>query len=716
MCLWDKYRSLNDSFAHDLCQLFAGLWVKKLYYSIVSKQILNTTKMKSPRSNIPVYFLSFIALFFLIPQLFAQENTGTPSDSASQPTQVFVDSVSLRIVPVLLQDTGNIWSQDRTEAFFDGLMSGNMDARHIAGGTVSVVRNGRIIFSKGYGYADIMAGDKVEAASTMFLIGSVSKLFTWTAVMQLVERGDLVLDDDINTYLSAFSIPQTFDEPVTMRHLMTHTAGFEDEGRIFARNPEDIIPLEDYLKKYMPKRVRKPGEIASYSNYGSALAGYIVEKVSGISFEEYIEQNIYQPLGMDHSTFQQPPQESLRAFLSEGYSWSEAGFRRADPEYIHIGPAGIMASSATDMAKFMLAHLEDGAIDSTRRILSPESILEMHRQHFRHAPGMKGMCLGFYQMEQNGVRMIGHGGNTRYFHSKLALMPEQNTGIFISTNSLNGESAASAILEAFTDRYFPQDQTAESTDGKQADRELSNYEGYYRSNRMAYSTYEKVFGLMNVVKVSINKSGELVIGRGEEEGNIYLPVGSDKFASKQNPEETVMFKTDEKENISYLLMDETPFLALDKLPWYESPRLHIALLTISSLLFLLMVILWPVSMYVHQVRKASGGQTRSGMQHTALLTGRISSLAYLLFIAGFILLATTAFESFSYGIPPALPYLQALPIIGGILNIIALIFVPIAIRKKFWNRATRWQYALTAIMGIVFLVQLNYANLLAWNF
>jgi CubicO group peptidase (beta-lactamase class C family) len=152
-------------------------------------------------------------------------------------------------------------------AFMDGIVSAQIKAYHIPGATVAVVKDGRIFFTSGYGYAD-------------FRVGSVSKLFIWTAVMQLVEQGKLDLDADVNTYLKDLQIPATFERPITLKNLMSHTSGFEDlatGGRLFVQNASDIIPQEEYLKERMPARVRPPEAVTAYSNYGSSLAGYIVE-------------------------------------------------------------------------------------------------------------------------------------------------------------------------------------------------------------------------------------------------------------------------------------------------------------------------------------------------------------------------------------------------------------------------------------------------------
>ncbi|MEZ4829355.1 MAG: serine hydrolase domain-containing protein [Bacteroidia bacterium] len=661
----------------------------------------------------PIYtrVLSAIAVYLLI-LLPINSPAQQPATTQNEPGAVFLDSVTLRVVPVIVADTGDIWNPANTEAFFDGMMEAHLNAHHIAGATVSIVKDGRLFFSKGYGYSHVKNKEKVNPETSLFLVGSVSKLFTWTAVMQLVEKDSLDLDKNINDYLTRFKIPDTYEEPITLRHLLTHTAGFEDMYRIFAKNAEEVKPLGEFLEKNMPKRVRKPGEVASYSNYGAALAGYIVEVISGIPFEEYVEKNIFAPLQMKYSTFRQPQPEALRDHVSEGYAWTDGEFYMGDPEFIQVGPAGILASSADDMAKFMLAHLQIEEPDSAA-ILSPHTLAEMHRRQFTHVGAFPGMCLGFYEMYQNGLKMVGHGGDTHYFHSQLTLIPEKKTGIFISFNSENGPEARGPVMNAFLDRYFPKEET--KSEASISAEEAEKYEGFYRSNRMVYSSYEKVFGVLSVMQVKAGENGNLEIGPFMGNKSTFIPDG-DRIFKKENEDRRVAFKENELGKITHGFASQMPIMAYDKLSWYESPYLLITLLSICLGLFLLMVILWPVSMYVHQVRRVSGGKTRTGTQHTALLAGRFSSLAYLAFSVGFGSMVSNFFESVAYGIPPLLPVFQTLPVVGGILTLIMLIFVPIAFRRRYWNLATRLQYMFTALAGVVFLLILNYVNLLAWNF
>ena len=298
------------------------------------------------------------------------------------------------------------------EAFLDALLPAQLQSRDIAGAVVAVVKDGQVLLAKGYGYADFAAKKPVVADQTLFRPGSISKVFTATAVMQLVEQGKLDLDRDVNDYLD-FAIPKTFAEPVTLRRLLTHTAGFEDALKnLFVPSAKEMRPLRDYLIAAMPERIFRPGTVPSYSNYGLALAGYIVERSSGEPFEKYIAAHILEPLRMEHSTFAQPLPPSLEATMSQGYLAAAQGAKNF--EFIPAAPAGALSTTGADMTRFMLAFLADGTLDGAT-ILKPETVRAMEARQFELHPALR--ALGFILMEysSNGQRIVGHAGDTILF-------------------------------------------------------------------------------------------------------------------------------------------------------------------------------------------------------------------------------------------------------------------------------------------------------------
>ncbi|TBR37011.1 MULTISPECIES: serine hydrolase [Dyella] len=407
--------------------------------------------------------------------------------------------------------TPELTREDLT-TFFDGMVPFAIRRSDIAGGVISVVKDGQIIYAKGFGYSDLEKRTPVSPDDTLFRTGSTSKLFTWTAVMQQVEQGKLDLDKDVNEYLD-FKIPPYNGKPVTLRHLMTHTGGFEEVARGLLPATADEVGLEKYLKTHIPARIFAPGEVVAYSNYGCGLAGYIVQRVSGEEFNAYIKHHIYDPLDMKHSSFDQPLPADLAPLMSKAYKSASDG--KPQPfEFVNPAPAGSQASSAVDMAHFMIAHLQNGQYDG-KRILNDKTAIEMHSPQYTAAPGLPGFALGFYQEDRNGLRIIGHGGDTVVFHTDLHLLLDKNVGVFMSFNSAGSHEGGgvlmvrTAIFHAFLDRYFPQaapEQPTLSTAKADAARVVGTYEVSRRNESALRMLY-----LLTQIKVSADENGEISV-------------------------------------------------------------------------------------------------------------------------------------------------------------------------------------------------------------
>ncbi|MGH8289895.1 MAG: serine hydrolase domain-containing protein [Steroidobacteraceae bacterium] len=393
------------------------------------------------------------------------------------------------------------------DGFLGGMVPYAISQANIAGASVAVVANGQLLFAQGYGFADMKSRRPVIADQTLFRAGSVSKLFTWTAVMQLVQAGKLDLDRNINDYLD-FKIPERYGRPVTLRDVMTHSTGFEDTVTdLFVNKPSQLFPLRQYLIRHMPPLIHPPGQVVAYSNYAATLAGYIVQRVSGEPYEEYIERHILQPLGMDHSTFEQPLPLNLQPFMASGYM--QASDKSTVPfELVEAAPAGALTTDVTDLAKFMLAQLDGGSYDGAQ-ILTSATLQEMHTPQGRPLPGMNGMDLGFYDENRNGLRIIGHGGDTGAFHSDLHLLLDKGVGLVIMMNSTGNAGAAEAvrvaIFRSFLDRYFPYTPPKEATmsdPGKDAARVA----GFYASSR---HTVLRILNAISQSSVAAQPSGQI---------------------------------------------------------------------------------------------------------------------------------------------------------------------------------------------------------------
>ena len=594
------------------------------------------------------------------------------------------------------------------EAFLDGVLEPAMRDKHIAGATVSVVKDGALFFAKGYGYTDVAKRTPVDPARTLFRIGSTSKLFTWTAVMQQVEQGKLDLDADVNRYLD-FKIPATYPQPITLRHIMTHTAGFEEDARdLIGDDPRDMQPLGKWVATHMPERVRPPGTYSSYSNYAVAMAGYIVQRVSGESWEAYIERHILQPLEMQHTTGRQPLPAALRADMSQGYKYAGGEYEPKKFEVI-IGaaPAGSMASTATDMAKFMIAHLANGAAPNGRRILAEPTALKMHARAFTHDPRIPGFALGFYEQSSHGLRIIGHGGDTEFFHTDLAIIPAENVGVFVSFNTdTGGELSFTPFLAAFLEHYYPTPATAPPPP-PDADKDAQRIAGEYQFNRRSYTTFQKAADLAGATRVAAAKNGALVLRSALGEMKL-VPVGPLLYREELG-DELVAFKADGAGHITHGFLGIAPMMALERVPWYEAPRLHWVLLGLGAVVFFGTIVA-----AVGRVLRRRFGEPRPGdlLPGRSLLVGL--AVANLIFLAAFAALASDPLRM-ANGPATELKVALGLPVLAFVLALGAVGVSVLHWRRHAATRLVRLRYSGIVAVALLFTWSLSQFNLLWWR-
>lgn len=409
-------------------------------------------------------------------------------------------------VPATPAGTAALTKTD-ADAWLDGFMPYALARGDVAGAVVVIVKDGQVLTQRGFGYADVAKRKPVDPATTLFRPGSTSKLYTWTAVMQQVEAGKLDLDADVNRYLD-FKIPAYQGKPVTLRNIMTHTAGFEEIIKGLITFDPPAPSLGDVLKHRIPERIYAPGTTPAYSNYATALAGYIVERVSGMSFDDYVERNIFGRLGMQYATFRQPLPARLAPHMSQGYELGSGEAKKY--ELIGMAPAGAAAMSGGDMAKFMIAHLNNGG-----PLLSPATAKLMQASQPSAIPAINTMALGFYEQRINGHRGIAHGGDTMYFHSDLRIFPEDNVGIFISMNSDGKDGVTRALrgrlFEEFSDRYLPAANKAPPVELPTAKEHAELLVGTWTNSRRIDSSFAKVIGLLSDTKITLDTDGRPVI-------------------------------------------------------------------------------------------------------------------------------------------------------------------------------------------------------------
>ena len=501
-------------------------------------------------------------------------------------------------VPPTPVGTPQLDAQD-VNAWLDGFMPYGIASGDVAGAVVVVVKDGQVLTERGYGFSDVERRTPVSPTGTLFRPGSVSKLFTWTAVMQQVEQGRINLDADINQYLD-FQIPPFEGRPITMRNLMTHTAGFEETLKnLLGTGTHATPPYDELLKQWVPHRVFAPGTTPAYSNYGASLAGYIVQRVSHEPFDDYVQRHIFAPLGMAHSTFRQPLPANFQPMMAQGYE--RASGEPVGYEYVGPAPAGSLAATGDDMGRFMIAHLNNGA-----GILRPETARMMHTTPYPGIAPLHRMLLGFYETDINGHTAIGHAGDTEGFHSDLRLFLNDNVGVFVSFNSGGRLGAAhnlrSSLMDGFADRYFPGQRDTRRVPADTAAQHARMLTGTYTSSRGAFSNFMNITELVGQIKVGLDGKGRLVVPLlpgvngaprhwTEVAPFVWQDVDShERMAARVENGQVTRFSVD----------TVSPFMVLIRTPWYRSSAWLLPALMIGLGILALTALFWPVRFFVRR--------------------------------------------------------------------------------------------------------------------
>jgi len=402
------------------------------------------------------------------------------------------------------------WDTEELGSFIDGVMAAQLERSNSPGAVVALVKLNRehrqanaspAVLLRGYGVADRDIGVPVDPDTTLFRLGSISKLFTATAVMQLVEQGQLDLSGDVNEYLDDGKIPARYPQPVTLKNLLTHTAGFEanNYGHSAARHWFRLPDMAQTVARHAPAQVQPPvvdfgrGDGALYTNFAATLAGHIVSRRTGLSFEDYVEQRIFAPLNMEHSSFREPLPLRIRPHMSQGHVDSPEddgelvapGFEYYSP----IRPAVSASATAADMTHFMIAHLQFGRFGD-QRVLEENTARLMQSRVLSPHPNVDGAGLGFMEKHLNGRRAIWHQGATTQFYSELYLLPDEGVGLFVAYNGHPPSQFMGSLMQRFMDRYFPA-VLPDLDPAPGAAASAARYAGTYALTVRSHTTWEK---------------------------------------------------------------------------------------------------------------------------------------------------------------------------------------------------------------------------------
>ena len=584
------------------------------------------------------------------------------------------------------------------EEFLDSFFKQKMDEFHCPGATVAVVKDGKLLLAKGYGFADVSKQIPVDPEKTRFHIASVSKLFTATAVVQLYDRGALKLDEDVNRYLKYTRLDNNYQQPVTPFNLLTHTAGLEDLS---------------FLMGGTPRRVFPPGTVISYSNYGFELAGDAVGDVSSTPFANFVQANIFQPLGMTHSSFVPPPASAPDVAL--GYTFQDGMFQPVGPPMSRVSAAGSVTSTATDMAHFMIAHLQDGRYGDVR-ILSEQSARLMRQRQISNHPKLAGMGLGFWEEFKNGQRALQHGGDLQGFQSRLYLLPDKNLGLFVAVNTASRQLPID-FTNQFMDRFYPGPEPAagmSSTAKDSSDR----YVGSYLWTRCPHSTIGKVAASSFEIRVTSDDNGALKLTY-----PFVFPWGTIRYVEVEpllfrplpgavNTDE-IGFREDNRGRITYLFQGP---LAFARLRWWQTSLVQSAFGATLLGIFLLACIGLTGHFLFRRWRNPAATST-SPMARVARTLVWIIGLLNLGFVAG----ATVTFAvvgpyGLGHGVPTPIKWLLVIPLVAATLSVALIPLNILAWKRSWWTLSARVLHSLYTVAAIAFIACLNYWNLLGFHY
>tara|TARA_R110002049_G_scaffold130820_3_gene289293 strand:- start:3625 stop:5532 length:1908 start_codon:yes stop_codon:yes gene_type:complete len=603
------------------------------------------------------------------------------------------------------------------EAYVDGIVMPLMKDNNSPAGTVAIVQGGELLLAKGYGFEDIEEQIPVDANETLFRPGSTSKLFTWVSVMQLVEQGKLDLDTDVNTYLEDFQIQDTFEEPITLRHILTHTPGFEDGGLgyLIVDDPELIEPLSVTMEKFQPERINPPGTYTAYSNYATSLAGLIVEIVSGVPFNDYVKQNILDPLGMTRSSFEEPLPDALEQRMAGSYKAEAGAYVEKDFEIIaNFAPAGAMSATSTDMVRFGQAILNGGELDGVR-ILKEATVEEMLTPNFTHDERTTAMLLGFYETDLNGHRVVGHGGDTIYFHSYLGIDAEAELVFFVSFAANGGSPTRSAFAPALYNEFFPRNEAPPVPPEDFAERS-GRYAGSYGFWRGNFSKIERAFSLGSAVQVAPTGDNTLMVAFGggakqyvEVEKNLFRELDPNISLVAGISPRLIAFQENDEGAITGFVLDGLPFMATRKMSFFETANFNFTLLGLSFVIFLAVILRrW----YQRRELAALPAADKSAF-NAAFYTSLIHVLT--LIIGGIVV--SIAAKNLINGFPPMFKIWLIMPILSTLASVYLL-----ARTFGVWNNKlltgiwARIRYTFVALAGLFIAWFYYYWNILGFQY
>lgn len=477
---------------------------------------------------------------------------------ATQPTYSFHKKVLFKSYDhKIITPTGNkhtitldsLLYPENLDKILNPVFVNKMAQFYVAGAAISIVKGYQTIYTKGFGRAEVFQNQTIFPEKTIFRIGSVTKVVTVVAIMQLVDKGLIDLENDVNQYLKELKIDNTFPEPVRVKHLLTHTAGFDQLGiNRHVQSRDQVLPLGEFLKENLI-RIRPPGEVSCYDTYAITLAGYLVEQITGQSYEEYIIENIFNPLEMDRSNIVVP--KSLEQDVAMGYEFRGVWYPQ-EWEFMNTDPASTVNSTVTDMANFMKMFLNDGVFKG-KRILSKKSVYNMMQQQYTNHPLLPGYGYGFWENSDYGISAFSHGGSMTGFGSMFYLIPEHKIGVYICYNQ-EASNLSEVVLSTFVGHVFPEilEKNQLRKPRLKSKLNLERYMGTYANNMYNHSKPELRGWRKRPFELKADENGQLLFGQ-----KPYYPV--EQLVFQRNDGLILVFRENENGEITHLFVKQTVY-------------------------------------------------------------------------------------------------------------------------------------------------------------
>jgi CubicO group peptidase (beta-lactamase class C family) len=448
----------------------------------------------------------------------------------------------------------------------------HLERTRVPGVVVAVVAGGEIVLLRGWGVADIETQRPMDPHTTIMRVASLSKTFTATAVAQLEDEGRVDLDADVDDYLRNVSTRDTFAQPVTLRHLLAHTAGYINfnSGRVFLQ-PRRAEDIESFMAATMPPRLYPPGAATLYTNHGNALAGLVVQDVSGMAVTDYVHARILEPLGMHSTSYEVALDDpnlasSYRVDHGEVTPW----------QYEHYGtvPASSIHSTAQDMARWLIVHAGDGSYAGAR-VLSAAAMARMRGPGATIHPALPQHHYAFARTRVHGRPARAHGGSIPAFLSRMVVFDEHGVGVFVSQNAF-GPDVCAAVVDAVADA-LPEaapDDPVPVGDGRPEDPDalVGSYRVADKFETAAFTRPRAVL-LQKSLAVELDDEGFLSI-----RGDRFVRTGELVFEGRSDDEEedaevvTVVFVPGDDGEAAWVHVDR---MSAYRPAWHQRRWLHL---------------------------------------------------------------------------------------------------------------------------------------------